>query len=126
MYTDLLTKIHNAQRAKKPTLKVAFSTMDFAVAEILAQKGFLASVTKKGRAPKRVIEVELKYTNEEGAIGGLKFVSVPSRRMYAGYKDLRRVRQGFGTAIISTPKGIMTSEEARKQKIGGQILFEIW
>ena len=126
MYTDLLTKIHNAQRAKKASLKVPFSNMDMAVAEMLAMNGFVAAATKKGRAPKRVIEVELKYENGVGAITGMKFLSVPSRRIYAGYKELRPVRQGYGMAFVSTPKGILTAREARKQKVGGQLLFEIW
>ena len=126
MYTDLLTKIHNAQKAKKISLKVPFSNMDMAVADILAAKGFVAAVNKKGRVPKRIIEVDLKYDNERGAISGIKFLSVPSRRRYAGYKELRKVRQGYGVAILSTPKGIMTAQEARKQKLGGQLLFEIW
>ena len=126
MYTDLLTRIHNAQRAKKQSVKVPFSNMDFAVAEILATKGFVAAANKKGRLPKRIIEVDLKYENGRGAITGIKFLSVPSRRLYAGFKDLRSVRQGFGVAIVSTPRGIMTSSQARKQKVGGQLLFEIW
>ncbi len=126
MYTDLLTKIHNAQRAKKASVKVPYSTMDMAVAEVLAARGFVLSAAKKGRAPKRIIEVELKYEGETGAISGIKFLSVPSRRLYAGYKEMRPVRQGFGVAVVSTPSGIMTSSQARKSKIGGQLLFEIW
>ena len=127
MYTDLLTKIHNAQRAKKASVKMPYSNMDMAVAEILAARGFVLSANKKGRAPKRVIEVELKYDDaNKGAISSVKFLSVPSRRLYKGYKEMRPVRQGFGVAIVSTPKGIMTATEARKQKVGGQLLFEIW
>jgi small subunit ribosomal protein S8 len=126
MYTDLLTKIHNAQRAKKATVKVPYSNMDMAVAEVLAARGFILSAAKKGRAPKRVIEVELKYDGEKGAISEINFVSVPSRRIYSGYKELRPIRQGFGVAVVSTSKGIMTATEARKQKVGGQRLFEIW
>jgi small subunit ribosomal protein S8 len=126
MYTDLLTKIHNAQRAKKATVKVPYSNMDMAIAEVLADKGFILAVSKKGRAPKRVIEVELKYDGEKGAISEINFVSVPSRRIYSGYKELRPIRQGFGLAVVSTSKGIMTASEARKQKVGGQRLFEIW
>jgi small subunit ribosomal protein S8 len=126
MYTDLLTKIHNAQRAKKASLKVPYSTMDMAIAEVLAARGFILSAAKKGRAPKRIIEIELKYEGETGAISGVKFLSVPSRRLYAGYKEMRPVRQGFGMAVVSTPSGIMTSSQARKSKIGGQLLFEIW
>jgi small subunit ribosomal protein S8 len=82
--------------------------------------------TKRAATPERIIEVELKYEAEKGAINEIKFLSVPSRRLYSGYKDLRPVRQGFGVAIVSTPKGIMTASEARKQKVGGQLLFEIW
>lgn len=133
MYQDLLTKIHNAQRAGKASMKAQFSNMDMAVAEILAARGFVAAASKKGRTPKRIIEVDLKYTEgasagggQVGAITGIKFLSVPSRRLYAGYKDLRRVRQGYGTAVISTSKGIMTADAARKQKLGGELLFEIW
>ena len=126
MYTDLLTKIHNAQRAKKLSVKLPYSNMDMAVAEILAARGFVLSATKKGRAPKRIIEVELKYEADKGAISSIKFLSVPSRRLYAGYKEMRPVRQGFGVAIVSTPKGVMTATDARKQKVGGQLLFEIW
>ncbi len=126
MYTDLLTKIKNAQSAKKASVKVPFSNMDYAVADLLAAKGFVAAANKKGRAPKRIIEVDLKYENERGAISGVKFLSVPSRRLYAGYKDLRKVRQGYGIAILSTPKGILAADDAKKQKIGGQLLFEIW
>jgi small subunit ribosomal protein S8 len=126
MYTDLLTKIHNAQRAKKASVKVPYTNMDMAIAEILVARGFVLSATKKGRAPKRIIEVELKYDDDKGAISSVKFLSVPSRRIYAGYKEMRPVRQGFGMAVVSTPKGIMTASQARKQKVGGQLLFEIW
>lgn len=126
MYQDLLTKIHNAQRAGKTSMKAQFSNMDMAVAEILVARGFVSAAAKKGRSPKRIIEVDMKYTDGSGAITGIKFLSVPSRRLYAGYKDLRRVKQGYGTAVISTPKGIMTADSARKQKLGGELLFEIW
>ncbi len=126
MYTDLLTKIQNAQKAKKASVKMPFSNMDHAVAELLAKHNFVGTVAKKGRMPKRVLEVDLKYIEEKGAISGVKFLSVPSRRLYAGYADFRPVKQGYGIALVSTPKGIMTSLDARRQKIGGQLLFEIW
>jgi len=126
MYTDLLTKIHNAQRAKKISVKMPYSNMDMAVADILVETGFILSAAKKGRAPKRVIEIELKYEGDRGAIDTVRFMSLPSRRLYAGYKEMRPVRQGFGVAVVSTPNGIMTSKQARKQKVGGQLLFQIW
>ncbi len=126
MYTDLLTKIKNAQQVKKASLKVPYSAMDLAILEVLAKGGFIESVSKKGRMPKRILEIVLKYNDGQGAIEGTKFLSVPSLRRYAGYGNLRKVRQGYGTALISTSKGIMTIEEAKKAKIGGQLLFEIW
>jgi small subunit ribosomal protein S8 len=127
MYTDLLTRIKNAQAVKKESLKVPFSNNDMKIAELLAKNGYLTSVEKKGRMPKRIIDITLKYDdNDRGAISGVKFVSVPSRRIYCGYNTLRLVKNGFGTALVSTSKGIMTNRQARKEKVGGQILFEIW
>ena len=126
MYIDLLTKVKNGQKAKKESVKMPYSNMDLAVAELLSARGFLGTVTKKGRMPKRVIEIDLKYDGGKGAVSGVNFLSLPSRRLYAGYEKLRPVKQGFGMAVVSTSKGIMTSSQARKQKIGGQLLFEIW
>lgn len=127
MYTDFLIKIKNAQKAKKETMRAHFSTMDMAVADILVKHGYLANAGKKGRNPKRIIEVELKYDEDGvGAITDLQFISKPSRRVYAGYKELYPVRQGYGISVISTPKGIMTNQEAKKKKLGGQLLFKIW
>lgn len=126
MYIDLLTKIKNAQRAGKERLKVVYTNNDNAVAELLAKAGFIESVAKKGRLPKRILEIRPKYENEQGAITDIKFISRPSRHIYIGYRDLRSVRQGYGLGVISTPQGIMTTKEARKMKVGGELLFEIW
>ncbi len=127
MLNNLLITIKNAQNARKESVKLPYSNFDFAVAEILAQKGFVDSVAKKGRLPKRIIEVKIKYDAAgKGAIDGLNVLSKPSRRLYSGYSELRSVRQGYGVSVVSTSKGVMTSSEARKQKVGGQLLFEIW
>lgn len=126
MYIDILIQIKNAQNAKKESVKVPFSNMDLAVLEVLEKNKFVESVAKKGRMPKRIIEVRLAYKDGQGAIHGIKFYSKPSRRLYSGYKSIKLVRQGFGLAVLSTPKGIMDGKEARKQKVGGQLLFEIW
>lgn len=126
MYIDLLTKIMNAQRARLEGLKSPFSEMDMAVSDLLVKHGYLESAAKKGRMPKRIIEIKLKYKDDKGVIQGIKFSSKPSRRLYAGYKDLRLVRHGFGTGFLSTPKGILSYSEARREKVGGELLFEIW
>jgi len=123
MYINLLTKIKNAQAAGKDNLRTPFSKMDLAVAEVLVRFGYLSSVEVKGKSEKRTMEINL---NKEKIIRGLKFISLPSRRVYVGYREIKPVKSGYGLAIISTPKGIMTNQEARKQKLGGQILLEIW
>jgi len=126
MYTDLLTRLQNAQRAKKDIVRVPFSNLDMAVLDVLGAHGFIEGKTRKGRMPKRIIEVKIRYEEGAGAIRGVRFASKPSRRIYAGYRELRPVRQGFGIGVISTPQGVMTTAEARKKKLGGELLFEIW
>ncbi len=126
MYTDLITKIKNSQRAKKEYLKVPFSNMDSSILDLMQKYGFIESVSKKGRLPKRVLEIKLKYEGGEGYIRGSKFLSKSGRRLYGGYSDLKTVAQGYGLGVISTPKGIMSYNDAKKSKVGGELLFEIW
>lgn len=124
LYTDLLIRIKNAEAARKPNLKVPYSNLDFSVASILARHHFIKQVEKKGRGPKRVMEITLQGSKRQ--IDGMKFISKSSRRIYVGYKDLFTVRRGFGIAILSTPMGVIDSKEAKKNKVGGELLFEIW
>ena len=126
MYIDLLIKIKNAQRARAEFVKIPYSNMDMAVVEFLEREGYIENASKKGRMPKRVIEIKLKYKEGQGAINDVKFLSKPSQRQYVGYRDLRGVKQGYGTAVLSTPKGIMSGRAAKKEKLGGALLFEIW
>lgn len=123
MYINLLIKIKNAERAGKKSLKTPFTKMDYAVAEVLKKYGFLKKIEIKGRSPKRSIDIVI---NKDRMILGIKFTSRPSLRRYSGYKDLRSIKSGHGISVISTPKGIMSGVQARKEKVGGQLLFEIW
>jgi len=123
MYINLLIKIKNAQEAGKDSLKVPFSKMDLAIAELLSKQGYLKDAESKGKTIKRTIKINLK---EGKAIKGIKLVSRPSRRLYAGYRDIKSVKSGYGMGVVSTSKGIMSDKEARKQKLGGQLLFQIW
>ncbi len=104
--------------------------MTFGIAEILKNKGFIGGVEKKTRKTHKseisIIDVELKYENGAGAIGGIKMISKPSRRVYAGKDDLKPVKNGYGISIISTSRGLMVGDEAKKAKIGGEIICEIW
>lgn len=126
MYTDLLIRIKNAQTAKKEVTRMPFSEADCIIAELLAANHYVESVTKRGRAPKRMIEIRLRYTNGEPSFTEVRLVSKSSRRIYIGYRDLRPIRQGYGLGVISTSEGIMTTKEARGKKLGGELLFEIW
>lgn len=126
MYIDLLTQIKNAQAVKKESIKVPYTKNDERILEILASRKYIAAYDKKGRAPKRVLSIDLKYEDGVGAIEGVRFVSRPSIHIYKGCDEIRPVKNGRGCAIVSTPKGIMTGENARKEKVGGEIFFEIW
>lgn len=127
---DMLTRIRNAQAVQKERTVFPFSKTKLRIATILKEEGYLTAVDqtklKAGRTEHDVLEVALKYSDGLGAISGIKLVSKPSRRLYMGAKDIRPVRSGYGTAIITTPKGIMTSKQARKENVGGEVMFEIW
>ncbi len=123
MYIDLLIKIKNAEAAKLKVLKVRYSRMDAAIAELLRERGFLSRAEVKGRSYKKIIELE---TNPERPIHGIRFLSKPSRKVYGGYADLERVKGGFGIVVLTTPKGILEGSVARREKVGGQMLFELW
>lgn len=123
MFIDSLIKIKNAQAAKKDLVKSRYSKLDLSVCELLRNHGFVKKVEVKGRSLKKIIEVELKA---EPTIQGIKILSRPSRALYAGYKEMKKSKGGTGYLVVSTSRGVMTSEDARKQKVGGQLLFEIW
>lgn len=127
MYIDLLTKIKNAQAVKKENVKVPASKNDERILEVLASRKFIDGFEKKGRGIKKILSVKLKYEDSgKGVIQGTRLISKPSRHLYVGYKDIRPIRSGYGLLVISTPRGIMSGEEARKLKLGGEAFFEIW
>lgn len=123
MYTDVLIKMKNAEQAGKRSMRVRFSRMDQSVLEELKRYGFVKKVEVKGRPPKKIIEVVF---GKDRHIQGLKFLSKPSTRRYAGYGDFKSVKGGRGILMVSTSKGVMSGVRARKEKVGGQLLFEIW
>lgn len=123
MYIDLLIKIKNAGASERKTIKTKYTKMDYAIAELLKKNGFLKHVEVKGRQQKRVMELELDTSR---SMEGVRFLSRPSTRRYAGYRDVKRPKRGYGVVVLSTPKGILTSHDAKREKVGGQLLFEIW
>lgn len=124
--TDMLNRIKNAQAAAKDSLTVPYSEFKYEIAKILEKENFISSIEKKGKKANKFFEIVLKYENKIPVISGMKRVSKPGQRIYLPVKDLKKVKGGYGMAIISTPKGLMTNVKARKDKVGGEVLFEIW
>lgn len=123
MYINFLIQLKNAVRAGKHSVKAPYTVMDVKVAEVLARYGFLKNVEVKGRAPKKIIEVELSTTRP---IREVRFKSTPSVARYAGYRKMKQVRQGHGLLVLTTPNGVRAAHEAKREKVGGKLLFEIW
>ena len=124
---DLLTRIRNANTAKHDTVDIPASKMKKAIVDILLEEGYIKNVQLIDDSKQGIVRVTLKYTQDkQKAITGLKRVSKPGLRIYAGVDELPRVLKGLGIAIISTSKGIMTDKKAREQKIGGEVLAFIW
>jgi small subunit ribosomal protein S8 len=125
--SDLIIQLKNAGLSKKETVSFADTNLRFAVLEKLAKKGFIKGVTKKGKKDAQVIEAGIAYyENGKPRISDVKRISKPSRRVYRGYSEIVPVKQGYGSLIISTPKGILSDDEARREKVGGEVLFSIW
>lgn len=124
--SDMLIAIKNAQAVGHQTVEVPFSNFKYEIAKILQREGFVEKIEKKGRKTKRFIEITLKYENKIPVISGLKRISKPGQRIYLPAKKIKKVKGGYGIAIISTSKGLMTDKEARKQKLGGEVICEIW
>lgn len=124
--TDMLNRIRNAQAVLKTQVSLPFSNLKYEIAKILEKEAFIKKVEKKGKKNKKTIEIILKYDDKTPAISGLKRISKPGQRIYLPAKKIKKVKGGYGIAIISTSKGLMTDKEARKQKVGGEVLCEVW
>lgn len=123
---DMLVAIKNAQAVGKETVVVPYSKLKFSIADVLAKEGFLSGVEKKGKGPKKFIIMNLRYVDDRPAISSISRVSRQGTRIYIGRKLIRRVRQGYGMAILTTPAGILTGEEAKKKGVGGEVICEVW
>lgn len=123
---DMLTRIRNASKMKHETVEMPASSLKSNILSVLKAEGFIADFTTATTDNKSVTTVTLKYYNNESVIKGLKRVSKPGLRVYAEADNLPKVLNGLGIAVISTSKGVMTDKEARKQKIGGEVIAYIW
>ena len=124
---DMLTRIRNANNAKHATVDIPASNMKKAIADILVEEGYVKGYQVVENGNQGIIRVTLKYGDGKAKIiRGIRRVSKPGLRIYAGYEDMPKVMNGLGVAIVSTSKGIMTDKKARSLKVGGEVLAFVW
>lgn len=124
---DMLTRIRNASMVNHKQVVVPSSKVKVAIAQILKAEGFIDNFAVTNEQPQANLVMRLKYTGRgDSVITGLERVSKPGKRVYTGHRDIPWVRAGLGISIVSTPKGLMTGREARKSKMGGEILCNVW
>ena len=123
---DLLTRIRNAIAVGKTEVRVPTSKLKFAIADKLQKTNYLAKVEVEEAQPRGILHVVINNAGEAARINEIEKVSTPGRRIYAGVSEITKVKSGRGTVLISTSKGIMTGQEAVKNKLGGEILVKVW
>ena len=124
---DMLTRIRNASNAKHATVDIPASNMKKSIADILTAEGYIKGYQVIDDGKQGTIRVTLKYTaGKQKVIRGLRRVSKPGLRIYAGHEDMPKVMNGLGIAIVSTSKGLMTDKQARELKIGGEVIAFVW
>ena len=123
---DFIIQLKNAGMVQKDRVSVPYSGLKHRIATKLAEKGYVASVEIGGKDTKRTLDVTLAYVNGRHHISGVKRISKPGRRLYSKVADIYPVKFGKGNLILSTPAGILTDEEAREARVGGEQLFMIW
>jgi len=124
---DMLTRIRNASKAKLEKVDIPSSKLKLEIAKILKDEGFIKNLKMVKDRRQGVIRVYLKYTDEEApVIQGIRRVSRPGCRVYVGNDRIPRVMAGMGTAILSTPKGVQTGKQAKKDNVGGEVICHVW
>ena len=124
--TDMFNRIKNAQALSRKATDIPCSKLKLSILEILKERGLISDFKKRGRKPHQTIRVDLKYSEGLPAISGFKRISKPGQRIYKKSTDLKKVKDGYGMALVSTTKGIMSDAKARKDKVGGEVLIELW
>lgn len=123
---DFITRIKNASDAGKASLTLPYSTLKENIAHTLMKAGYISHIESKGKKIDKTLEITLVYLGNEPKVHGVDRISKPSRRIYQKSKDIRMFKSGFGNFILSTPQGILLDTDARKAKVGGEVLFKIW
>lgn len=123
---DLLTRIRNAIAIGKTEVRVPTSKLKFAVADKLQKTNYLEKVEVEDAKPRGILHIVINNEGENARINEIEKVSTPGRRVYAGVSEIPKVKSGRGTVLVSTSKGIMTGQEAVKNKLGGEVLVKVW
>jgi small subunit ribosomal protein S8 len=124
--SDMLIRIKNAQKTGKASVEMPFSGLKLALAKILEKEKYIDGIEEKNRKGIRRLQINLKYNEGEPAIQEIVKKSKLSRRIYIKKSEIMPIKQGFGICIISTPKGLMTGKEARREGLGGELICELW
>ncbi len=124
---DMLTRVRNALEARHPKVDVPASKLKAEIARILKEEGYIVNFKVADEEGKRTIKIYLKYSDDnEPVISRIERVSRPGRRVYVGQREIPRVLGGMGINILTTPRGVMTGRDAHKERVGGEILCEVW
>ena len=125
--SDLLTRLRNASMVSKPSVSVPHSNFKFDLAKLLKNEGYVSDVKVSGEGVKKSIDIDMKYS-EDGmsVISGMNRLSKPGQRVYSSFDKLPRNNGGLGTVVVSTSRGLLTDSEARKRKLGGELICEVW
>lgn len=124
--SNMIIMMKNAGLAGKETVSFPYSKMKNAILECLVKEGYVKKIAKKIKKDQSVLEVELVYMDKQPKITEAERISKQSRRVYFGVKDIHSVRNGSGVLILSTPKGILSGKDARREQVGGEALFRLW
>jgi small subunit ribosomal protein S8 len=123
---DMLTSIRNAGAAGHAVTTVKASLLKESVLKVLKSEGFIEGFESTTEGAKRTLKIALKYHDKKPVVTGLKRMSTPGRRVYVGSEEIPRVRGGIGTAIVSTPQGVLSGRQARHNKVGGELICLVW
>lgn len=124
---DMIIRIKNGSMASKDSVMVPYSKIKHAIAEVLLTEGYIRSIAKKKIKNAKFLDLGIAQ-NESGSpvLDNIVRVSKPSKRIYLGVKDIRPIRYGYGSVLLSTPKGILTDKQAKKEHVGGEVLLHVW
>ncbi|NDB58071.1 30S ribosomal protein S8 [bacterium] len=124
--SDFITRIKNASDAGKVSLSIPYSTLKENISHVLVKGGYVDSVNTKGKGIEKTLEITLTYMGNQPRVNGVDRISKTSRRIYQKSKDIRMFKSGFGNFVLSTPRGVLLDVDAKKLKVGGEVLFKIW